>query len=915
MAPKTTSDRVRISIGQGVRRVAAGKDITQIDVAPGGTYIGTVIEKQMLRQIPVSPSSVELEPIPTTRGFIDRKEELKQHRKSLEKRHFTIIEGMPGIGKTWLGSRLVSRRRSSSILWITFRDALNTSIDAVLWEFARFFLVNGNDQLWKLLVTETQHETPYPINVKVNILLHSLRDGRSAIVCMDNYQLVLNQPEIHSLFTDMISRVQSDKGFGKIYLVIMTRESPTLSSVTDFTALEGLKPSECKTILEGLGIRLQAASLKSLLSKTEGNPQLIRLFSSWFTSKPIRPKAEIAQFIARMPGYHLISRYLINNIFHTLSPEEERVVKVVAILRMPQPASFIMQLAELTGYPILKNLTARHIIRYSGDSDSYDMHTLVREATTSLTPADTRKELHNKAANLYIDVGLGVEAAYHFLVAGNTEAAVSIISNNIDEIVASGNAYPALSVLTELRGSDLDITLSVKSLQLEASILVLIGEYDKAIQFYNQALTITSQPIERSQVFRNLGNLHGYQSKFQDALELFNKASLELNQLEVKSDLILLAKINLSLDRAYICIKSASYNQALSYCSEALNDIGSEGAPEMLARVHGYLGDIYYYLGQWSDAVVEYTRSLALRETIKDVYGASLVRDDLGNMYYHLGEWEKAINNHIQSIEVLEQIGDIRRLAIAYSNLGMVKFGKGEWDETQKWHQKSLECDEKIGNLLGVSICCNNLGILLRCRGEWSKALSFHQRALRLACQINNKHGEAYALGYLGCVELDRGYFTEAVEWFFKELGVAIEVRFTMGIAFAHLNLSEAFTGLGLLEKALNEAHQAREIFLEQSAKFELAKANRALAVIMRLQGNITAARNYINESLNQFEKLSACYDHSVALIERAHIHFISGNIEIALSDAAQACQMLKVFGATPFLRKAQEMLKSLKAG
>jgi tetratricopeptide (TPR) repeat protein len=77
-------------------------------------------------------------------------------------------------------------------------------------------------------------------------------------------------------------------------------------------------------------------------------------------------------------------------------------------------------------------------------------------------------------------------------------------------------------------------------------------------------------------------------------------------------------------------------------------------------------------------------------------YTASLT--SLGNVYYSLGEYQQAIEFHQQSLEITRQIGDRGGEASSYNNLGSVYDSLGEYQQAIEFHQQSLEITRQIGD-------------------------------------------------------------------------------------------------------------------------------------------------------------------------------------------------------------------------
>ena len=106
--------------------------------------------------------------------------------------------------------------------------------------------------------------------------------------------------------------------------------------------------------------------------------------------------------------------------------------------------------------------------------------------------------------------------------------------------------------------------------------------------------------------------------------------------------------------------------------------------------------------GDAAGALIQYEKCRASGEAMADdemkkhVLGAAT--GSLGNAYYHLGRYDEAIKMHLQALEISREIGDRRGEGSDLGNLGLAYWSLGRYDEAIKMHLQALEISREIGD-------------------------------------------------------------------------------------------------------------------------------------------------------------------------------------------------------------------------
>jgi len=243
------------------------------------------------------------------------------------------------------------------------------------------------------------------------------------------------------------------------------------------------------------------------------------------------------------------------------------------------------------------------------------------------------------------------------------------------------------------------------------------------------------------------------------------------------------------------------------------------------------LGNAYYSLGQYQQAIACHQQHLEIAREIGDSAGAhaelrggeaaSLI--GLGNAYQLLGQYQQAIAFHEQSLEITREIGDSAgahaelrgREANSLNGLGNAYYSLGQYQQAIAFHQQSLEMAQEIGNRTGESNSLGNLGNAYYSLGQYQQAIAFLQQQLEIAREIGDRRSESNSLGNLGNAYYSLGQYQQAIAFLQQSLEMAREIGDRAGEAYSLGNLGVAYQLLGQYQQAIAFLQQSLEITRE----------------------------------------------------------------------------------------------------
>ncbi|MCA6508494.1 MAG: tetratricopeptide repeat protein [Pseudanabaena sp. M109S1SP2A07QC] len=268
-----------------------------------------------------------------------------------------------------------------------------------------------------------------------------------------------------------------------------------------------------------------------------------------------------------------------------------------------------------------------------------------------------------------------------------------------------------------------------------------LSEYNRAIDFFQQALVLSQKLADRkgeANSLNRLGNAYDSLGQYQQAIQ-FQQQSLEIYR-----------------------------------------EIGDRNGE---AKSLGNLGLAYSLLGQYQQAIQFQQQSLEIKREIGDLNGEANSLCNLGGAYDSLGQYQQAIQFQQQSLVIYREIGDRNGEASSLGNLGLAYYSLGQYQQAIQFQQQSLVIYREIGDRNGEANSLNNLGLAYYSLGQYQQAIQFQQQSLEIFREIGDRNGEAISLNNLGLALKALGRRSESIEAFnasrkiYEELGLYHKIK------------------------------------------------------------------------------------------------------------------------------------------
>jgi DNA-binding SARP family transcriptional activator/tetratricopeptide (TPR) repeat protein len=253
------------------------------------------------------------------------------------------------------------------------------------------------------------------------------------------------------------------------------------------------------------------------------------------------------------------------------------------------------------------------------------------------------------------------------------------------------------------------------------------------------------------------------------------------------------------------------YREALAYFYEAGIAYRDTGDRHGLAASLSHSAICCWHLGRHPDAMAHLRESLDLYREVGDRRGEAKTLNNLGRMKLESGYHRDALSAYQASLKIFTQIGGPQNEAILYHNIGAVYDYKGSSDEALEAYRRALAIYRQIGDLPNQADALNAMGLTYQKAERYDEALVFHQKAQSIAADIGNLAEQVVALRGIADVHRRCGRHREALDdygaalWHARQIGDPYEeAKILEGIAEARAASRQPDTARIALRQALD---------------------------------------------------------------------------------------------------------------
>lgn len=332
--------------------------------------------------------------------------------------------------------------------------------------------------------------------------------------------------------------------------------------------------------------------------------------------------------------------------------------------------------------------------------------------------------------------------------------------------------------------------------------------------------------------------------------------------------------------------------EAIEFFTQAALLADHLGTPAENAAAAEGLGDVFYHVGQYEDALACFTRALSFRtrplelaalyRRMGAVYekrgdyesalsqcanGRKLLGAEHANsverarlltlecrIHHQQGQFEKAVEDGEQALTIIDDTSNYQEIAQAHNELGNAYDEFGQPDQSITHFERGLLILERIGDELGAARINGNLARVYF-QTDLQMSADYLGRTLATMQRLGDVWGEATTYQNLGIVQFARGNYAQALQSYQRSLTMKQRLGDSLGIADCSINLGEAYRAQGNIEQAIMHLETGLKIAQDIQSEQTEAECHWQLAECYLDAGDFAQAQIAATEALKYAQK------------------------------------------------------------
>ena len=262
------------------------------------------------------------------------------------------------------------------------------------------------------------------------------------------------------------------------------------------------------------------------------------------------------------------------------------------------------------------------------------------------------------------------------------------------------------------------------------------GEYQRALELFEQHLSLEAVKRDRAMTARTLINIATIKRIFGDYAGALDYLQRSLPLAEEASDKRILSGVLNSF--GLIHREHGNYARALGYLERSLTVSEALGDKALTSQSLNNIGIIHGAQGNHAQALDYFQRSLKLGQASNDKSMIANALNNIGITYYQQRDYPRALEYYQQSLALREQLNDKRGAAQSLNNIGIIHRLQGDYKRALEHYQQGLAIREKLDDQSGIANALNQIAIIHYLQGDYPQSLHLINRVIEIATRLSS---------------------------------------------------------------------------------------------------------------------------------------------------------------------------------
>jgi tetratricopeptide (TPR) repeat protein len=454
-----------------------------------------------------------------------------------------------------------------------------------------------------------------------------------------------------------------------------------------------------------LGLRdADKVALERVAELTSGIPRALELVAAILREDAAATLERLLEDEAALEGNTVES--LVAEGYRRLGDDDRRVMQALAVLERPVPHTAVTYLL-LPWHPgidvaaCLRRLTRSYFVTAMRRTGEYTLQPLDREhaydeiaepdaADLPTTAEYNRRALERRAADFYASIRKPVEqwqsiddispqlAEFkHRVRAGDVDGALEVLQLVDEDYLFLWGHYTSLIELrTSVLHEQAQPRLRAANLASLAACQQVLGDYDAAVQYYEEAIAISREACDSGaeiayagnlgRVYRNLGEIDKAVHYSQQAYDFYSELG-DLPRTAIWADRLALGYWNIG-----------RLDESIDLCSLAVTTARNAGDRRTEAAALSNVGLVYQTQGRDDDAEASFALSLSIVRDIRDRRGEAIALGRLGTAALRANRIGDALRLHSDALAIARALNERREESYQLLGSGRAQAASGD---------------------------------------------------------------------------------------------------------------------------------------------------------------------------------------------------------------------------------------------
>lgn len=295
-------------------------------------------------------------------------------------------------------------------------------------------------------------------------------------------------------------------------------------------------------------------------------------------------------------------------------------------------------------------------------------------------------------------------------------------------------------------------------------------------------------------------------------------------------------------------VDNADLNEAIIILKEALEIAEKIGYEEGLARANKAIGVDYYFLGNYSNALMHWKEAKTAFEKINDSSGLANILSNMGAVYYSQAKHTEAMALYLQSLKIAEELNDTMRMGTVLQNIGAIHSHKLNYERALEAYLKALTLFEAIEYWQGFGLASDNISKIYTEDRQYDAALAYVQEALNKMPPSSSYYFTLILS--VGRLKLKTTGFDEGMKYLDSAYQIAMTSKNAFALSDIIFAIAEAHYDIGDNTNAINYFEKSKALYQKNNRVSTLQETASKLVKLYAQKGDYKKA--YENQVLYQ---------------------------------------------------------------